>query len=239
MRLTRVRAVGYVVLTVVTVVALAHLATVVKSTAATPPPQPTQAPEQSAHRKLFAPVDLGLLEAPDREAWQNPDRVMLALGIADGSVVGDLGAAGGWFTIRLAHFVGASGVVYAEDVQRQMIEAIERRVRREGLLNVKTVLGDTKDPHLPANRLDAILIVETYHEMEDPVTLLRNAARALKPNGRIGIIDYKKDGVGPGPSVEDRVDPEAIVRDAEAAGLRLLKRETFLPFQFYLIFGKQ
>ncbi len=238
MRLARARAVGYVVLTLVTVAALAHLATVVKSSATTPPPQPTEGPEQSAHRKLFAPVDLGLLEAPDRETWQNPDRVMLALGIADGSVVGDLGAAGGWFTIRLARFVGASGVVYAEDVQRQMIEAIERRVRREGLLNVRTVLGDTKDPHLPANRLDAILIVETYHEMEDPVTLLRNAARALKPNGRIGIIDYKKDGVGPGPSVEDRVDPEAIVRDAEAAGLRLLKRETFLPFQFYLIFGK-
>jgi ubiquinone/menaquinone biosynthesis C-methylase UbiE len=194
--------------------------------------------QQSPHGKLFAPVDLGLLEAPDRDAWQKPEQVMMALGIADGSVVGDLGAAGGWFTIRLARFVGPNGLVYAEDVQRQMIEAIDRRVKREGLPNVRTVLGDTEDPHLPANRLDAILIVETYHEMEDPVTLLRNAARALKPQGRIGIIDYKKEGLGPGPSLEDRVDPETIVRDARAAGLRLIARENFLPFQFFLIFGK-
>ena len=200
--------------------------------------QGQQPPGQSPQGKLFDPVDLGLLEAPDRDKWQRPDEVMRALGIADGSIVGDLGAAGGWFTIRLAHFVGPNGLVYAEDVQRQMIEAIERRVKREGLENVRTVLGDANDPRLPAGKLDAILIVETYHEMRDPVTLLRNAARALKPQGRIGIIDYKKDGLGPGPPLEDRVDPDTIVRDAGAAGLRLLKRENFLQFQFYLIFVK-
>jgi len=193
---------------------------------------------QSPQAKLFDAADLGLLEAPDRDAWQKPDEVMRALGIADGSVVGDLGAAGGWFTIRLARFVGPNGLVYAEDVQRLMIEAIQRRVKREGLENVRTVLGDTNDPRLPPDKLDAILIVETYPEMKDPVTLLRNAARALKPQGRIGIIDYKKDGLGPGPPLEERVDPDTIVRDAGAAGLRLLKRENFLQFQFYLIFVK-
>jgi SAM-dependent methyltransferase len=194
---------------------------------------------QSQHGRLFAPVDLGLLEAPDRDAWQRPDRVMDALRIADGSHVGDLGAGGGWFTIRLARRVGPNGVVYAEDVQPQMIEAIERRVRREGWRNVHAVLGTTRDPRLPSGKLDAILIVEAYHEMEDPVTLLRNAARALKPQGRIGVIDYKKDGFGPGPSIEDRVDPDVIERDARAAGLRVIARETFLPFQFFLILGRQ
>lgn len=238
MKLVRPRAVVYAALALVAVLGFAHVA-MNTGGAASAPPQSQQAPPQSAHGKLFASTDLGLLEAPDREAWQKPEQVMSALGIADGSVVGDLGAAGGWFTIRLARFVGPNGLVYAEDVQRQMIEAIDRRVKREGLLNVRTVLGDTEDPHLPVHRLDAILIVETYHEMEDPVTLLKNAARALKPTGRIGIIDYNKDGLGPGPSMEDRVDPETIVRDAEAAGLRLLKRETFLPFQFYLVFGKK
>ncbi len=201
--------------------------------------RPADGQQQSPHRKLFAPVDLGLLEAPDRDAWQRPDRVMDALGIADGSVVGDLGAGGGWFTIRLARRVGPNGIVYAEDVQPQMIEAIERRVRREGWRNVHAVLGTIKDPRLPADSLDAILIVEAYHEMEDPVTLLRNAGRALKPQGRIGVIDYKKDGFGPGPNVEDRVDPELIERDAQAAGLRVLARETFLPFQFLIILGRQ
>jgi len=206
----------------------------------TPPTQTSGGRQQatgSQQGKLYAPVELGLLEAPDRDAWQKPEQVMQALGIADGSVVGDLGAAGGWFTVRLARFVG-NGVVYAEDVQPEMIQAIERRVKREGLLNVRIVLGDTRDPRLPAHKLDAILIVETYHEMEDPVTLLKNAAKALRPQGRIGIIDYKKDGLGPGPSLADRVDPDTIVRDAQAAGLRLLKRENFLLFQFFLIFGK-
>ncbi len=202
------------------------------------PSRRQQAPGQSTKSKLFAPVDLGLLEAPDRDRWQKPEQVMAALGIADGSVVGDLGAAGGWFSVRLARFVGPNGLVYAEDVQPPMIEAIQRRVKREGLTNVRTVLGDTKDPRLPARKLDAILIVETYHEMDDPVALLRNAAIALKPQGRIGIIDYRKEGFGPGPPLEDRVDPETIVRDANEAGLRLLTRENFLQFQFFLIFGK-
>ncbi len=229
--------VAFAVLALILTVSLAHIAAVEdaqsrRTTRQQPPPP------QSSRARLTPPVDLGLLEAPDRDAWQKPDDVMRALGIADGSVVGDLGAAGGWFTIRLARFVGPGGLVYAEDVQREMIEAIERRVKREGLLNVRTVLGDARDPRLPPGQLDAILIVETYHEMEDPVTLLRNATRSLKPQGRIGIIDYRKDGLGPGPALEDRVDPETIIRDANTAGLRLLKREEFLPFQFYLIFGR-
>jgi ubiquinone/menaquinone biosynthesis C-methylase UbiE len=200
------------------------------------PRQAAPVPPASRPGQLFPPVDLGLLEGPDRDIWQKPDRIMDALGIADRSVVADLGAGGGWFTIRLARRVGPNGVVYAEDVQSQMIEATERRVGREGLRNVKTWLGTAEDPRLPERSLDAILIVDTYHEMEHPVTLLSNAAKALKPQGRLGIVDFKKDGFGPGPALEDRVDPEVIIRDAQAAGLKLLRRETFLPYQFLLIF---
>jgi SAM-dependent methyltransferase len=196
----------------------------------------TRPRSDSGPGRLFPPVDLGLLEGPDRDIWQQPDRIMDALGIADRSVVADLGAGGGWFTIRLARRVGPNGTVYAEDVQPQMIEATERRVGREGLRNVRTWLGTGEDPRLPARTLDAILIVDTYHEMEHPVTLLSNAAKALKPQGRLGIVDFTKDGLGPGPDLEDRVDPDAIIHDARAAGLRLLRRETFLPYQFFLIF---
>jgi SAM-dependent methyltransferase len=192
---------------------------------------------QSRHGKLFPPQNLGLLEGPDRDAWQKPDQIMDALEIADGSAVADLGAGGGWFTIRLARRVGPNGVVYAEDIQKQMLEATFRRVAREGLRNVRTVLGTADDPRLPLESLDAVLILDVYHEMEDPVALLRNLRRSLKPAGRVGIVDYKKDGYGPGPALEDRVEPDAIVRDAAAAGLRLLKRETFLPYQFLLILG--
>lgn len=199
---------------------------------------PSAAQQRTRHGRLFPPEDLGLLEGPDREAWQKPDQILDALGIADGAVVADLGAGSGWFTVRLARRVGPNGIVYAEDIQREMIEATERRVEREGLRNVQTILGTQNDPRLPEGRLDAVLIVDTYHEMENPVALLRNLARALKPQGRVGLVDYRQEDGGPGPALAERVDPEAIARDVTAAGLRLISRETFLPYQYFLIAGK-
>lgn len=189
------------------------------------------------HARLFRPEDLGLLEGPDRDEWQRPDRIMDALGIGDGSVVADLGAGSGWFTIRLAHRVGPNGLVYAEDIQRQMIASIDSRVERIGLKNVRTVLGTPNDPRLPGP-VDAVLIVDAYHEMEQPEVLLRNLALTLKPNGRIGIVDFTKEGGGPGPLLEERVDPERVIGDAQRAGLTLLARPAFLRYQYMLIFGK-
>jgi predicted methyltransferase len=196
----------------------------------------------SAQRgRMFDPKDLGLLEPPDREAWQKPEQVMDALQIAEDSVVADLGAGGGWFTVRLARRVGQHGWVYAEDVQRLMIEAIQRRVQREGLLNVKPVLGGYDDPFpgLAADTFDAVLIVDTFHEMDHPVVLLRNVARTLKPGHMIGIIDYQPGEGGPGPdNAKDRVAPGVIIEAAKAAGLKLVGQDKFLPYQYFLRFGK-
>ncbi|MEW5982093.1 MAG: methyltransferase domain-containing protein [Acidobacteriota bacterium] len=200
------------------------------------PPAAPFAQERPRHGRLFPPRDLGLLEGPDRDLWQMPGQIMDALGIAEGSVVGDIGGGGGWFTMRLAIRVGPNGFVYAEDIQHQMLEATRRRVAREGRRNVETVLGTSDDPKLPAGQLDAVLIVDTYHEFENPVPMLRNTAAALRPGGRLGIVEYKMDGLGPGPPLEERVDPEQVIRDATAAGLTLFSRETFLPFQFFLVF---
>lgn len=190
------------------------------------------------HGRLFPPSDLGLLDAPDRDLWQRPDQIMDAMAIADASVVADIGAGSGWFTIRLARRVGPQGLVYAEDVQRDMITAISRRVNREGLVNVRAQLGSRNDPKLPEKSLDAALLVDAYHEIEDRVGVLRNLARALKPQGRIGVIDFRLDGTGPGPEPDERVSPDVVVKDAEEAGLRLIRQEPFLPYQYFLIFGK-
>ncbi len=188
------------------------------------------------HARLFPPEDLGLLEGPDRRLWQKPDEIMDALNIADGSIVADVGAGAGWFTVRLARRVGPNGRVYAEDIQRPMLEAINYRVRREGLTNVETVLGTPEDPKLPAG-LDAVLIVDVYAEVEDPVSLLTDVAAELKPQGRLGIVDFTREGGGPGPPMEQRVEAADVIRDAEAAGLTMLSRETFLTYQFLLVFG--
>jgi len=185
--------------------------------------------------RLFQSVDLGLLEAPDRVEWQKPDQIMDTLRIAEGSTVADLGAAGGWFSIRLARRVGPNGLVYAEDIQRQMVEGLTRRAQREHLPWMRPILGTATDPRLPPG-IDAILIADVYREMEDPIELLRTAARSLKPEGRIGVVDFLPGGGGPGPAPDERPDPQAVVQAAEAAGLRLTKREDFPPFVFLLVF---
>ncbi len=148
--------------------------------------------------RLFPPGDLGQLEGPDRDEWQQPERVMDALGIADGAHVADLGAGGGWFTIRLAKRVGPNGVVYAEDVQQAMIDAITRRYQREGLQNVKPILGGFVDPKLPAHDVQAALLVNLYPQIGDPVGLLKNIRTALSTSGRLGIVDFKPGQFGPG-----------------------------------------
>ncbi len=188
------------------------------------------------HTRLFSPTKLGELEGPDRDAWQRPDRIMDELGIGERSVVADLGAGGGWFTVRLAARVGPNGRVYAEDVQTEMLQAITRRVQRLRFRNVEPRLGTAVDPLLPPGALDAALIVDTYYEFEQPVTLLRNLARSLKPTGRIGIVNFKKDGGGPGPPLEERIDAERVIRDASSAGLKLRSRGDFLRYQYLLIF---
>jgi ubiquinone/menaquinone biosynthesis C-methylase UbiE len=189
------------------------------------------------HGPLFSPTDLGLLEAPDRAAWQKPEQIMDALHIADGSKVADIGAGAGWFTVHLAHRIGPNGIVYAEDVQREMLEAIRRRVGRLGLQNVQTRLGTESDPNLPVAALDAVAMVDSYQEVADPVTFLKNLARSLKPNGRIGIVNYKPGRGGPGPAENVRVDKAVVVADAKAAELRIVDEET-LPYQYLIVLAK-
>lgn len=220
----------------------APVAIIVLTLAAVPGPAAGQSQSLAPqHGRLFPPTDLGLLEGPDRAAWQKPDQIMDALGIADGSRVADIGAGAGWFTIVLARRVGPNGKVYAQDVQPQMIGAIKRRVEREGLTNVETRLGMGSSPNLPTGELDAVLVVDVYPEVEDRVTFLRNLAAALKPGGRIGIVNYKPGNGGPGPAPGRdegvRVDSASVEADATAAGLRVRGRET-LPYQYLLVLGR-
>jgi ubiquinone/menaquinone biosynthesis C-methylase UbiE len=164
--------------------------------------------------------------------------VMDALLIADGFRVADVGAGGGWFTIRLARRVGPNGRVYAEDIQPEMIVSIEQRVKREDLKNVEIRSGTASDPNLPRG-LNAVLMVDTYPQIREPIAVLTSIAASLLPNGKLGIVDFKPDGAGgPGPDLSERISPEVIKRQAAAAGLKLISHETFLKYQYLLIFGK-
>lgn len=198
--------------------------------------QGQQAP-QPRHGRLFPPQDLGLLEQPDRALWQKPDQIMDAVHVADGSTVADIGAGAGWFTIRLAQRVGPKGMVYAQDVQGLFLGAIKRRVQREGLQNVETRQAHGNDPNLPAKTLDAILMVDAYQEVDNRVVYLRNLANALKPTGRIGIVNWKPGSGGPGPDTNERVAQSVVETDAAAAGLKVIEHED-LPYQYLLVLSR-
>jgi SAM-dependent methyltransferase len=192
------------------------------------------------HGRLFPPTDLGLLEVPDRAAWQKPELIMDALKIADSAHVADIGAGGGFFTVRLARRVGPNGKVYAQDIQQPMLEAIKRRVTREGLQNVETRLSTETNLNLPAGALDAVLIVDTYQEIDDEparVAVLRGLAQTLKENGRIGMVNYKPGSGGPGPEPQRRIESAVAEAEARRAGLRVIDRAN-LPFQYLLVLGK-
>jgi len=223
-------------LAVIVVLALANSQLPTANAQSQPAPQPR-------HGRLFPPQDLGLLEQPDRTLWQKPDQIMDAVHVADGSTVADIGAGAGWFTIRLAQRVGPKGHVYAQDLQRLMLDAIKRRVQREGLENVTTVQAHGNDPNLPAKTLDAILMVDAYQEVENRVDYLRNLANALKPTGLIGIVNWKPGRGGPGPDPNEpgepptRVAQSVVEGDAAAAGLKVIDHED-LPYQYLLVLSR-
>jgi ubiquinone/menaquinone biosynthesis C-methylase UbiE len=195
---------------------------------------------QDRRSRLFPPEELGQLEGPDRDEWQQPERVMDALGIADGAHVADIGIGSGWFTVRLARRVGPNGRVFGEDVQPQMIDATRRRMEREGLRNVTLVLGRFDDPLLPAP-VDAALLVGVYSQAKnfgtDMHAFLQNIRRGLKPGGRLGIVDFRPGVTGPGPD-EGRLAPEPVIAEVQRTGLRLVRHETFLRYQYLLVFER-
>lgn len=187
---------------------------------------------------MFQATDLGLLEFDDRDRWQRVEEILDDLNISDGSIVADIAAGGGWFADRVARRVGPAGVVYAEEIQPAMIEAMKRRIQVENITNIQPVPGTPVDPHLPAGAVDAVLIVNAFRDIDMPVPLLENLRRALNRRGHIGVVDFTPGGGGPGPAAGERVAPETIIAAAEAANLHLQARYPVPPFEFLLVFGK-
>jgi SAM-dependent methyltransferase len=197
--------------------------------------QTAVAPAES--RKTSEPYtgDLSVFDSAGRERRLQIEHVMDLLGISAGKTVADIGAGSGWFTVRAARRVTRSGAVYAVDINREAARYIERRVAREHLSNVRTIVSQPDDPQLPANSIDAVLLLKTYHEVEKPVALLRNLRPALCPGARVGVIDRNGNGENHG------VDSKVVIREAAEAGYGLAGRYDFVKdgMDYFLVFTVQ
>jgi SAM-dependent methyltransferase len=183
--------------------------------------QGTAAPAQ---RKTSEPYtgDLSIFDSPGRDERLQINRVMDILGIGPGKAVADIGAGSGWFTVRAARRVGASGMVYAVDINPEAVKYIGERAKKEQLQNVKAVLSKADDPTLPAGSVDAVLMLKTYHEIAQPVTLLRNLYAGLRPGAKVGIIDRNGNGEDHG------VGRDVVLGEAREAGYKLIESYDFV-----------
>ena len=178
------------------------------------------------------------LERSERELEEEPDKALDALGPLAGLTIADIGAGSGYFTVRLAARAGAKGRVYANDLQPEMLKMLTSRLARENIRNVTLVHGAVDDPKLPMSAVDLALMVDVYHEFSEPQTMLRAIRAALKPGGRLVLLEYRKED----PDVPIRFEQKMSVAEArmevEAEGFALAHVDERLPRQHILIFSK-
>jgi SAM-dependent methyltransferase len=191
--------------------------------------------QETTQRPTSTPYsgDLSIFEYPDRDKKLQIDRVMDLLGIAPGKNVADIGAGSGWFTVRAARRVGPTGAVIAEDINPMAIEYIGKRVLKENLTNVRTVLGGPDDPRLPSESVDAVLMLKVYHEIAHPVPTMKVLQKALRPGAKVGIIDRNGNGVDHG------LNHDVVVKEMDEAGYRLVGTHDFTKADgqdYFLIF---
>jgi len=173
---------------------------------------------QAPARKTSKPYtgDLSIFDSPGRDQRLHIQQVMDALNITPGKNVADIGAGGGWFTVRAAKRVGDSGKVYAVDINPDATKYIAARAQKEHLSNIDTIVSKTDDPLIPASSVDAVLLLKTYHEVSNPIALMHNLRPALRSGAKVGIIDRNGNGENHG------VNHDVVVHELEQAGYRLV-----------------
>jgi ubiquinone/menaquinone biosynthesis C-methylase UbiE len=200
---------------------------------------------QSEHplsgRKIAPVMGVGgadWLDRNERESEENPEGALEAIGLKSGMVVADIGAGTGYMTLRMARRVGPSGKVYAEDVQPEMLRRLRQNAAEGKLNNIQTVLGGEADPKLPPASLDLILLVDVYHEFSQPQKMLRKMREALKPDGRLVLLEYRKEDPSIPIRPEHKMSVQEVKLETEAEGFHLDKVLETLPRQHILILTK-
>lgn len=198
----------------------------------------TGAQTPHTHRHGFGGAErwAGVFDDPARDAWQKPQAVIDALQLPADAAVADIGAGTGYFAVRLAQAL-PKGRVYAADLEPDMVRYLGERARKAGLANLVAVQAAADDPKLPTP-VDRILIVNTYHHIEDRPAYFRRLAQSLKPGGTVAIVDFtERSPVGP--PVHTRIAAAQVKAEMQRAGYALAAEHGFLPNQFFLVFRPQ
>jgi cyclopropane fatty-acyl-phospholipid synthase-like methyltransferase len=202
---------------------------------ATAPP-PAEHHGGMPHRFANAEVWAKDFDNPSRDAWQQPERVLAALELQPSMVVADIGAGTGYFAVRLARAV-PEGQVIATDIEPDMVRYMTERAAREGLPHLRAVRTPPDDPQLAAQSVDRILVVDVWHHLDNRVAYARALARALRPGGKLAIVDFKRDSTH-GPPPEHRLTSDEIIKELHDAGLAASLSATVLPEQYIVIATK-
>jgi ubiquinone/menaquinone biosynthesis C-methylase UbiE len=189
--------------------------------------------------RVFAPVmgvgGAGWLERPEREDEEAPSKAIDALDLKAGMVVADIGAGSGYYASRMAKRVGPAGRVYATDIQPGMIAILERRIKSEGLTNVTTVLGAMDDPKLPPKSIDLAIMVDVYHELQEPQIFLQRLKETFKPGGRLVLVEFRKEDPKVPILEVHKMSVAEVKQELEAEGYVIDKVIDVLPWQHIIV----
>jgi len=178
------------------------------------------------------------LERPERETEEQPEKALDALGLKPGMTVADIGAGTGYMSLRMAKRVGPAGKVYANDLQPEMLRMLRENAAQAKLTNVETVLGTEADPKLPRGQMDLVLLVDVYHEFSEPQQMIRKIREALKPDGRLVLLEYRKEDPKIPIRPEHKMSVAEVKAELEPEGFVLGPVIETLPRQHILILTK-
>lgn len=201
--------------------------------------------QQAAQRPVREPAAVmtwhgaDWLERPEREREERPDLVLAEMKLKNGDIVAEVGAGSGYFARRIARAVAPTGRVIANDIQPEMLDLVRRLAAREQLSNLETMLGTDTDPRLPAGSLDWVILVDVYHEFQQPAPMLAKMREALKDDGRIMLVEYRAEGTSAAHiKTEHRMSREQVLAEWLPAGFKLERIVEALPSQRMFVFAK-
>lgn len=205
-----------------------------------PPPAPAPSPDRGrTPAETMSYLGADWLTRPERIVEEQPEQMLAALHIRPGMVVADIGAGVGYHALRLAALVGPEGLVYATDLQPEMLALLRRSAAEKGARNVVATLSGDTTTGLPRGVIDLALMVDVYHELDQPERFLEALREALKPDGRLVLVEFRGEDPDVPIKVEHKMTAPQAISELDRAGFTLIERQEFLPWQHLLIFARK